>query len=230
MNYLIHAYEPRLWYVNEFLMPSMINQGIKKEDINIFTDDGSLGNLKAAMESFKNLPDDDSATWHLQDDICISSDFAKVTRNYENEYAIVCGYCYCRDEYSIIKKGGEVGAKDMWHSFPCIMIPNKIAIECSEWFYSDALYRPEFKEWVDENKYDDAFFKKFIEENYQRLGVKIINYIPNLVDHIDYLIGGSTVNKEREKWYKQSRAAWFSDRHLIDKLTVRLEERKMEAK
>ena len=72
--------------------------------------------------------------------------------------------------------------------------------------------------------------KKFIEENYHRLGVKIINYIPNLVDHIDYLIGGSTVNKEREKWHKQSRAAWFSDRHLVDKLTMRLEERKMEAK
>lgn len=228
MNYLIHAYEPRLWYVNEFLIPSMIDQGIKREDINVLVDDGSLGNLKATMESFKNLPDDDSVTWHLQDDICICSDFADVTKKLEDKFTIVCGYCYCREAYEAIKKVGKVKPKDMWYSFPCTMIPNKVAIKCSEWFYDTAQFLPEFNNWVTENKYDDAFFKEFIFRKYSNGSLNVINYIPNLVDHIDYLIGGSTVNKEREKWYKQTRAAYFNDKRLVDQLAIRLEERKTE--
>lgn len=39
-------------------------------------------------------------------------------------------------------------------------------------------------------------FKMFLEEKYAKKEI-IYNLQPNLIDHIDYLIGGSVINKER---------------------------------
>ena len=33
MKYMIHTCEARLWYVEEYLIPSMLKQGIKEDDI-----------------------------------------------------------------------------------------------------------------------------------------------------------------------------------------------------
>ena len=52
MKYMIHLTPKREWYVNEYLIPSMIKQGIKREDIIKWNDDKGYG--KGLYEIFKH--------------------------------------------------------------------------------------------------------------------------------------------------------------------------------
>lgn len=219
-KYLIHVYAPRRWYVDEFLIPSMIEQGIKQENIDIFCDDGTYGNLNACMMSFEQMGDT-GATWHLQDDILISHDFKDVTESFANDdETVVCGYCYERDTY---KRTGSVDPVHMWFSFPCILIPNRLASGCAKWFYDEGRFDCRYQHWIQANKFDDSAFRTYMVQfnTYWHC----VNLDPNIVDHVDYLIGGSIVNKEREKRYPQSRALYFKDQYLVDQLEKRLEDR-----
>ena len=99
----------------------------------------------------------------------------------------------------------------MWYSFPCIRIPNKLAGECSKWFYDN---QERFTLYIKNKKYDDSLFKDFLLEHYSDTKVK--NLIPNLVDHIDYLIGGSITNNRRSE--KQVRSLYWEDYDLITAL------------
>lgn len=224
MKYMIHAYAPRRWYVDEFLVPSMIEQGIKKEDIDIFCDDGTLGNLNACMMCFEQMGNE-GKTWHLQDDVVISHDFKEVTESYDSQSdkIIVNGYCYGRDAPDIVKRTGQTTTALMWYSFPCILIPNYIATACAKWFYDEARFKPEYQTWVKSERYDDAFFKDFMKHGFPYYYVE--NLVPNIVDHVDYLIGGSIVNKKREEYFPQTRAAYFNDLYLVDELEVKLRKR-----
>ena len=81
-QYMIYACPKRMWYVEEFLVPSMLAQGIQREHIVIYNDTKKLGNLKACMDAFSQVPDDDRGMWHLQDDVIISRDFKHKTYRY----------------------------------------------------------------------------------------------------------------------------------------------------
>ena len=65
-SYMIHAYPKRMWYVEEYLVPSLLAQGIEETQIQIHNDAAREGNLKACMKAFAEVPDDDHGTWHLQ--------------------------------------------------------------------------------------------------------------------------------------------------------------------
>ena len=58
-KYVIHACQQRKWYVDDYLIPSMLKQGINEDDITIWLDDKHQGNLFACMNCFKSMPDDD---------------------------------------------------------------------------------------------------------------------------------------------------------------------------
>ena len=105
-QYLIHATHERINYVRRHLIPSMLRQGIKSQDITLYVDNKKEGLLKALITSSKTVKG--SGTWHLQDDVIISSDFKDKTEQYDQ--GIVCGFC---NSYS---KGqpGEVGVDEMW--------------------------------------------------------------------------------------------------------------------
>ena len=126
-QYLIHAMPKRIWYVNEYLIPSMIEQGIKAEDIRVYNDEKREGNLKACMKAYE-MCEGDGGTWHLQDDVCISSSFKALTEKYDT--GIVCGF---KSEYDGTQMPGIVPVQNMWFSFPCIRIPNSIAREVAKW-------------------------------------------------------------------------------------------------
>ena len=66
-KYMIHTCPKRKWYVDEFLVPSMIEQGIDSQDITVYNDENEDGHLMAFMNSWKQLKE--GGTWHLQDDI-----------------------------------------------------------------------------------------------------------------------------------------------------------------
>ena len=72
MKYMIHACPPRMWYVEEFLIPSMKAQGIKDEEITVWNDEKMEGNLPAFLASMKACAKEPGGTWHIQDDVIIS--------------------------------------------------------------------------------------------------------------------------------------------------------------
>lgn len=217
MKYMIHACQSRLWYVTEYLIPSMKEQGIEPEEIETWLDTEGKGNLISCMDSFRTC--NGNGTWHLQDDVVICSDFAARTK--EHDDGIVCGYAYQKDVNRLGPRIGYVAPEDMWWSFPCIRIPDEIAFECAEWFYNWAYRRNEYHEYISAGKYDDYLFLEFLKLRHG--DIQVLNLAPNLVDHIDYLIGGSAINRDRGTVL--SRTAFWKEPWIVDDLERKLNER-----
>lgn len=191
-KYMIHACPQRMWYVTEFLVPSMLEQGIPEADITIWNDTEKRGNLAACMAAFESLPDD-GGTWHLQDDVVISADFAKKTK--EHDAGVVYGFCnrWFKDDPAIT---GTVYAEDAWHSFQCVRIPNRYAKEAAAWIRNEAPeMRAEAAILIKLNKGDDTLFREYFLEKHGR--ETAVNLAPNIVNHIDYMIGGPVTNQWR---------------------------------
>jgi len=157
----------------------------------------------------------DGGTWHLQDDVIICRDFKTITEKYDDGKTVICGFVWDKD----INVGytGYVDPKFMW-TFPCIYIPNRLARGCADWFYNNASRNPKYKLWVMEGRYDDYFFQEYLKTYYPNDNV--LNLVPNLVDHVDYLLGGTLVDKWRKD--PQVRSAYFEDLDLVSKLEERM--------
>ena len=214
MPYMIHACPQRMWYVDEFLVPSMRAQGI--EDIEIWNDTEGRGNLYSCMEAFKACGKRDGGTWHLQDDVIISRDFAEWTK--EPFKGVVCGFG-CQNFGPSMTQVGSVPMAFMWYSFQCIHLPNELAGECADWFFNDAQYRTQYSPQIVDRKHDDWFFREFMRERHSDMTV--INLTPNLVDHIDHLIGGTLINKQRH--IQTNRSYFFKDQDMVDELAEKLQ-------
>ena len=213
-KYMIHACPSRMWYVEDYLVRSMILQGIPPDDITIWNDEDQQGCLMSCMNAFASC-EGDGATWHLQDDVLICHDFADRTAKYTE--GVVCGFCHARFEPFSQPQPGEVHPVYAFKSFPCILIPNSYARECAEWFFTDARYRDNYQHWVNSGKHDDGFWEDFIVERHGK--EKVLNLTPSLVEHVDWLIGGSVVNKWRGYI---CRASFFEDEYLVKELETKL--------
>lgn len=218
MAIMIHACPAREWYVNDYLVPSLLEQGIKKNDITVWMDRDGAGNLASCIDSFFYASQMGGETWHLQDDVIISSSFAKRTR--DAPPGIVCGFCVDKYEEGNNTTGQTIG-RYMWQSsFPCIKIPNNLAGEFVDWFINTAQRRSDLKEYVETGKKDDTLFYIFILENHFR--TPVTNMERHLVDHVDYLLGGSIINKTRLFIARSSR---FDETGLINDLYRKLASR-----
>lgn len=180
----IHACPTRIWYVTRFLIPQIESQGIKYD---IYVDEEGKGNLEACMEVFRTCED----AWHVEDDVYLSKTFKKRTKGLEG---IVNGFC-CED-FDDVDAIGRVKAEKMWSGFPCIHIPKEVARGCREWLYDKG--RHEHPDWYKSGKMCDTFFKAYCEE----MGYECLNLKPNLVEHVDWLIGGSVTNKPRKEVWR----------------------------
>lgn len=211
MKYLIHTIPKRLWYVEKYLIPSMVNQGINKSDIYIYNDEYKYGNLFAFLDSLeyiKNNLSEEIGLWHLQDDVIISKDFKRKTENLITT-SVINGFV--NKWYANVEKDGFVKPIDYWYSFPCIYIPNKYVKEFLEWIDKVKFNSPYRKRYL-KNRYDDWFFYKFMKEKHSE--DSMLNLKPNLVDHIDYLLGGTTGTRKNVP----VRAEYFKDLDLVKKL------------
>lgn len=196
MAYMIHACPSRVWYVSNYLIPSMTEQGINRDSIEMWLDIEGVGNLEAFMQSLRWIGenwDESDRTWHLQDDVVISKHFREAAEQ-ECEH-IVCGYCNEVQDGGNVNLIGIVSAQFAWLSMTCICIPNSYAKECADWFYNDVLPNGKYLEYVSEGKHDDVLWRNFIAERHP--DDCVYNRIPNIVDHVDYMLGGSTVNMQR---------------------------------
>lgn len=216
MKYMIHSCNKRLWYIKEFLVPSMIAQGIPEQDIIVKNDDEYRGCLWSYIDTFWRLKGQ-GGTWHLQDDVAISRDFAEKTR--EHDYGIVYGFFHRHQQEDDMIPGPAPAAK-VGYSFPCIRIPDEMAVEFAEWFLSDAQYREQYARWVEAKKYVDSFWMTFIKERYPE--DLVYNLKPSIVEHVDWLLGGSTINKWRDHI---CRATYWDDEETIEDLKRQLAHR-----
>ena len=217
-RYVIHACPNRMWYVDEYLVPSMVRQRIPRDDILIWCDTEHKGCLTSSIECFEECGKHEGGCWHLQDDVIIARDFAKRTKKAKNR--IECGFCHSlfenRDGRSV-ERTGLVEARYMWSSFPCIYVPNVFAGQFAEWFYTKAMYRPQYSTFIFEKKYDDNFWRDFVNECLS--DEKVYNHVPSLIDHIDWLIGGSVVNRLRGT---NCRSYYWEDVEMIEELRNKL--------
>ena len=215
MEFMIHACPQRMWYVNDFLVPDLRAQGA--ENITIWNDTKKLGNLASCMAAFASM-EGDGGTWHLQDDVLPCRDFVK--RAEEHDEGLVYGFA-CRNFGDRLDAYGEVYVPDAWNSFQCVRIPDAYARECARWVIS--------KEWEKESalvelpvlfklgKGDDSFFHEFMicRHPYETA----LNLKPNLVDHVDWLVGGSAIQRWRDYI---ARAEFFEDTDLVEDLAARI--------
>ncbi len=211
-KYLIHSCEKRKWYVDKYLVPSLLNQGIKRENVLVYNDNAKQGNLRAYMASSEMIQTTESGTWHLQDDIIISKNFRRVTEEFDK--GLVCGFC---NTYSKDMPIGIHLTKDMWYSFPCIRIPNHILKEFIEWLKS-APTQNRYRAYIEANKFDDSLFRFFMLYRYPDMIIH--NLYPNLVDNIDYLLGGSIINYQRDS---NPNSLYFVEPELIEDLQRKLQ-------
>lgn len=214
MRVLIHACPKRMWYVEEFLIPSL--QGA---EVEVWNDTEKKGNLIACMESFAARTGD-GGTWHIQDDVIVCRDFVKRCEEFDS--GVVYGFT-CGQFGDDPQQTGFVYAPDAWHSFQCIRIPDAWARECAEWFFSGEWKNspePELFALRDINQGDDSFFREFIQA---RHGKELMyNAKPNLADHVDWIIGGSILSPWRGFL---ARAFYWDDEDLITDLKKQIKEK-----
>ena len=217
-KYMIHACPKRMWYVEDYLVPSMLAQGIVEDDIIVFNDTKGRGNLYACLDSFASVPDNDGGVWHIQDDILISSDFKEKTEQYD--YGIVYGFSGYYDKSPDGKwlPPGVVKPALMWSSFQCVRIPNKVARDFVKWFYQYMEHNYVYKSYVETGKCDDWFFKTYLKSDHK--GDDVLNLAPNIAEHIDRLIGGSVINGLREE--PEYRARYWEEPELYEELKRKL--------
>lgn len=215
MLIMIHACPRREWYVNDYLVPSLIEQGIDPENIAVWLDSDGIGNLASCIESFAQCAKEKGDTWHLQDDVIVCRDFAERIKNVPPGLAL--GFCVDIYERGAIVEG-KTTAQYMWESsFPCIKIPNELGGEFVDWIINTAPKRPELRKLTSTGKKDDTLFWIFMQENHKDMPV--INIAPHLVDHVDWLIGGSIINQWRGHIVRSCR---WTDENLIEELKRKL--------
>lgn len=110
-----------------------------------------------------------------------------------------------------------------WRSFPCIYIPNQYAAEFVDWYDNTVVTGKAFQEEYAGGKDDDTLFFACLEKLHP--SIRTVNLTPCLVEHIDYLIGGSVLFERKEKIH---RACYLSDtdKNLVKDLTEKLKNRK----
>ena len=217
MKILIHAVPERMWYVNDFLIPALHAQGA--ESIEIWNDETHEGNLAACMSSFATR-EGAGGTWHLQDDVLPCRDFVKRCRDLDE--GVVFGFC-CRNFNDRLDAFGRVYAPDAWNSFQCVRIPDAYARECASWVRSMRWEKespaPELPILWQVGKGDDTFFHEFLQCCHP--GEIVENVNPNLVEHVDWIIGGSTL-----QWRDYiAKAEFWDDEDLIAALRARIKAR-----
>lgn len=213
-KYLIHACNDRMWYVNEYLIPSMLQQGIADANIEIWQDKENAGNLISTINSFAYIANNSGGTWHLQDDIIISKRFKEATE--EMDSGIKLGFC---NTYSKENPPGYVNVINMWYSFPCIRLPNSYAGDFVKWF---EINKYKYSDLLEANKGDDEFFREYMLKKHPTLSV--VNISPNIVENIDYLIGGSIINKQRQT--QNINSIYWNEPERVEALRMWLRSRK----
>ena len=226
---LIRGTPRRMWYINEYLIPSLQEAGVPQDKIHLYIDNnraGALGSYFALEEVLPEIHSD--CVWHLQDDVYPCSNFAERCEELEAicPNGIIAGF-WPRDQRHI--PAGQHGHIDgfglktnkdwqLW-SFQCIRIPTWITIDSMKWIRSMGEQRTfpksdcgDIQMLYDQNLGDDTLFWVYLE----KVLPDEIHYDceVSLVDHVGDLIGGSLLGN------RIGRARNFDDKEKVDALAA----------
>lgn len=204
MQVLIHAVPRRMWYVEGFLLPELARQGAER--VEVWCDTEGRGNLRSCMASFAARTGD-GGTWHIQDDVLLSRDFAERCRAHDS--GVVYGFC-CEQFLDDPQKTGGVPAEDAWHSFQCVRIPDAWARDCAAWLEGAGREQEDHPLWISSGKMDDSVFRAYLLAEHGEETVE--NLAPCLVEHVDWIVGGSVLHPWRGYL---ARAYWWEDEERV---------------
>lgn len=189
MNIMIHVCKEREWFVGGHLIPAIKEQASGKGiNVRCYVDSERMGNQKAFLHSAKLIAGEEGDTWHLQDDVWPSGDFFETISAYKDIPGIICGFgtrTACRG-----KSPGWTTACGMYTSFQCIRIPNRMLTGLRQYVFT------RYGKEVATDKWDDALFAEYLLRKAPYYPV--LNLAPSIVEHVDYIIGGSVINKQRK--------------------------------
>ena len=207
MKVLIHACPKRMWYVEGFLVPELECQGA--DEVEVWNDTEGKGNLRACMEAFA-ARSGDGGTWHIQDDVLLCRDFVERCRQHDEGMV----YGFCNEAFTDDPmQTGRVNMEDAWHSFQCVRIPDAYARECAAWLDGTGRTSGMYPIWIQSGKMDDDVFRTFLIDRHGRENVE--NLKPNLVEHVDWIVGGSVLHPWRGYI---ARAYFWNDEDLVREL------------
>lgn len=209
MRTMIHATPGRLWYVEGWLLPELKRQGAA--DVRVWSDESGRGNLAACMESFAACRGDGD-TWHLQDDVLPARDFVRMAEAAADFRGVVCGFVNDVAGPHPERTGEQRGA-DVWFSFPCIRIPDARARALAEWIRLGGDGGTTAKSFLTRGCGDDWFFCRYMQMYHA--DETVLHCSPCLVEHIDFLLGGSLCSPWRGYW---ARAARFDDEARVEEV------------
>ena len=207
MKVLIHACPKRMWYVDGFLLPELERQGA--DEVEVWNDTEGAGNLRSCMASFAARTGD-GGTWHIQDDVLLCRDFVELCR--EHDDGVVYGFCNEQFTDDPLQTG-HVSVTDAWHSFQCVRIPDAYARDCAEWLEGAGKTCAFYHLWKKTGKMDDDVFRTYLLSEHGR--EMVTNLKPNLVEHVDWIVGGSVLHPWRGYL---ARAYFWDDEDLVDEL------------
>lgn len=224
MKYFIHACPKRLWYVENFLIPSMVEQGINREDISVWNDEKEEGNLVSWLKSCNHIQEtmsEEKGIWHLQDDIVIGKSFREET---EKAGDMIINTWVCkRFNATHYTATGVVGVLYHWNSFQCVYIPNRYLFGFLKWYYKTAVKDEYCLKRIQENRWDDWLFWTYMRR--MNRGDRCLNLAPNICEHIDYMIGGSVATPEREG---NVYGVYWEENEILEELWKKIKEFKAE--
>lgn len=197
MLYVIHTSPKRTEFVNEYMIPSFLEQGIKPI---VWNDAEMVGQLPAWVDCAKwilenyNIYD---GTWHLEDDVVLCKDFRKKTEELSNRTNIVQGFRCKWFSKNLYELTGMQPVKNLMPGSQCIFIPNYYLIDFVR-FFDEKIKTGQFlkSEWDRGVLYSDNAFKRYLKKNFPDAEINQLE--DSLVDHVDYLLGGSSMNVNRE--------------------------------
>ena len=192
---------------------------MEKDDIIVLNDVSGMGNLRSFLFMCNYVVKNDIGdSWYLQDDILLSSNFVKTCMEMRKDI-VVNGFVYAdpagNDNYKYV---GLQKPNRYWFSFPCCYIPVKYIQEFLRWF-DEILVAGKYKKMISRNMYDDLFFWKYMQEKHAEH--HIYNASPNLVNHIDYMLGGSCLPYQK---CKIRHAYFWNEPEKIEEIQKRINE------
>lgn len=226
MKVLIHAYPKRMWYVNEYIVPSLVSAGVSPADIFVYNDEKLEGNLVSCMRSllyYSDVFEGDNDIWSLQDDVIICKGFKERCESL-SDHDIVMGYSgECEPEKH--DKVRPLCKAHLWWSAPCMKMTPEIMRDISDFFWSRLAASHKYLLYHNLGKCDDVVINDYIADRLEKKkdGLDILQVSPSLVDHVDYLIGGSAINSQRTAIAKSKD---FVDKDLVEELKESIERRK----
>ena len=224
---LIRGTSKRLWYIDKYLMPALLESGVPQEKIHLFVDDkrrGALGSYFALADVLPRI--DSNCVWHLQDDVYPVSNFAKACEELESicPDGIIAGFWPRNQRHIPEGQHGHItgfGLKpnrewQLW-AFQCIRIPTVVALDSIKWIRDKGEQRAfpksdcgDLQSLYDNNIGDDTLFWAYLETVWP--DEMHYDCEVSLVDHIGEFIGGSLLGN------RIGRARNFPDKDKVDAL------------